>query len=103
MPKQRGHQLGDICYQTGLSWRALVHLIRPKSGREGHYLREIRIVFKPEKVLVILKKDGPKGPQIGFIESESFDEAIWVMGQAVKAKQINWKADKWGSMRIDKK
>lgn len=102
MPRRRAHQLGDICYETGKNWRALVHLVRPRRGNQGHYLREIRLIFKPEKVLVVLKKDGPKGPQVAFLDAGNFDECLWVMAQAVTSKSLNWKEDKWVSMRSDK-
>lgn len=103
MPKQRGWQLGDICYETGRRWRSLVHLIRPTSGKMGHRMTEVRLQFKDDTVLLILKKDTPKGPQIAFLEAESFDTALWVLEDAVKAKRVPWKRDRWRTMRIDEK
>ena len=80
-----------------------MHLIRPKTGRAGHYLKEVKIILKKESVLIVLKKDGPKEAQVAFIEAAEFDEAIWVLSQEIKSKRVQWKEDRWRKMRVDKK
>lgn len=103
MPRQRAHQQGDICYQTGKHWRTLVHLIRPKSGKAGHYLTEIKIQLKQDRVLIVLKKDSPGGPQVAFVSAEDFDGAIWVLAQEITSKKLRWRVDEWEIRRVDKK
>ena len=102
MPKQRTWQEGDICYQTGLNWRSLIHLIRPRNGREGHYLTEVKIMFRRDGVLMVLKKDSPTGPKVAFIETEHFDSCVWVLKEHIVSKQVQWKPDKFRSIRNDK-
>ncbi len=102
MPKQRAHQQGDICYQTGLHWRTLVHLTRMGSGKAGHRLTEIRVQLKDEGVLIMLKKKTPKGPEIAFVRADSFDKCVWAMSREIKAKTLKWRVDRFAAMRSDK-
>lgn len=102
MPRQRAWQEGDPCYQTGLHWRSLIYLVRPQKGVAGHFLKEIKIQFKEDKILIILKKDSPKGPMVAFIEARRFGEVVWVMAHLIKSKQLRWRLDEWEMRRVAK-
>jgi hypothetical protein len=58
--------------------------------------------FKGTSVLVVLKKDTPKGPMVAFLEARNLDDALYVTAAAVKSKTVPWKPDKFRSMRSDK-
>jgi len=86
---------GDICYQTGLYVRSIVHLLHHGRTTKGHKFKSVQVNFKEDSVLIILKKESPKGPQIAFVEARSFTAALWGMQQEITSKRIAWKADKW--------
>lgn len=87
---------------NGRNWNALKLLTGLGQERMGHRLTAVNIQLKPNSVLIILKKDSPKGAMIAFLEAKGLDEALWVMASMVKAKRIPWKPDKWRSTRNDK-
>lgn len=90
-PKGWGHRFNEV----GSNMLALRHLISDGETVRGHRFREIRVQWKDDSVLVILKKDSPKGPQIAFLEGIGFEEAIYITASAIKAKSVPWKLDKW--------
>ena len=94
----------DICYQTGKSLRTLIHLIHHGRVTKGHRLKSFSLQFKEGSVLIVLKKESPKGDQVAFIEAEgSMTAALWCMERAVKSKRVPWKQDKWMKRGLDKK
>lgn len=95
--------LGHNVVSNGRHWNALKLLTGNARELVGHRLTAVDIRFKGETVLVMLKKESPKGPQVAFLEAKDLDDALYVMAAAVRSKTIPWKADKWGSMRSDKK
>lgn len=86
---------GDICYQTGLYWRSLVHLTGLPGKKSGHRLTSIRLDFIESGIRIILKKQTPKGPKIAFLNCTDFDAALWVMSQSIKAKKLKWREDRY--------
>jgi hypothetical protein len=93
---------GHNVVENGRNWNCLRLLTGLGQTRRGHRLDAINISFKEESVLIILKKSSPKGPQVAFLEAKDLDDALYVMGQAIKSKTVPWKTDKFRSIRSDK-
>lgn len=93
--KPRLPDWGTNFRQTGSNLMALRHLVADGKERRGHKFLEIRLQWKDDSLLVILKKDSPKGPEIAFIEGDTLEEAVYVMAHMVKSKTVPWKQDKW--------
>lgn len=87
---------------NGRNWNCLRLLTGLGQEKAGHRMKQINFQFKDNHILLILKKDSPKGPMVAFIECEDLDKSLWVAASLTKSKQIPWKADKWGTMRKDK-
>lgn len=87
-----GRNLNAIRLLTGLS-----------AGRSGHILRQLNFHINEGTVLIIMKKDSPKGPMVAFLEGATLDDALYVVAAAVKSKTVPWKPDKWRTTRNDKK
>ena len=79
------------------------HLISEPHGVNGHRLTSINIHWKESTVLIILKKESPKGHQVAFLEARDLDDALFVMAHAIKSKTIRWRVDEWQMRRLDKK
>jgi len=99
--KASWRQIG-LPHLNGTTWATLRHLTHGNDGKDGHRLTEVRLVFKGETVLILMKKDSPKGPQVAFLEAYNLEDALEIMASGIKARNIPWKPDKWGSMRNDK-
>lgn len=82
-------------YGMGLNLNALCLIANVPHGRQDHVLKEIKIQFKEEHCLVILKKATPSGGQVAFLQAEDLAWALWAMAHGIKAKTIKWKTDKW--------
>jgi len=87
---------------NGRNFNAVRLLTGLSAGKSGHTLRQISFQFKDETVLIVMKKDSPKGPKVAFLEAYTLDDALYVAASAIKSKTIPWKDDKWRSMRSDK-
>ena len=87
---------------NGRNWNCLRLLTGIGQEREGHRLIAIDIRLKGTSVLIVLKKDSPKGPMVAFLEAKNLDDALYVMASAIRSKAVPWKADKYRSMRKDK-
>lgn len=88
---------------NGRNWNCLKLLTGLGAERGGHKLVAIDIRFNASTVLVLLKKDSPKGPMVAFMEAANLDDALYVVAAAVKSKTVPWKPDKFRTMRSDKK
>jgi hypothetical protein len=99
---QSGQEYGFNVVANGRNWNCLRLLTGFGAEREGHKLTAIDIRFKEATILVVLKKDSPKGPQVAFLEAANLDDVLFVVASAVKSKTIPWKPDKFRSMRSDK-
>ena len=88
---------------NGRNFNAIRLLTGKTTGVKGHILRQVNFHFKDNSILIILKKDSPKGPMVAFMEAESLDDALWVVACAIKHKRIPWKPDKWRTTRSDEK
>lgn len=71
-------------------------------SRKDHYLTSIQFKFRKDDILIVMKKDTPKGAMICFLEAATIDDALYNMALHIKRKNLPWKPDKWTSMRIDK-
>ena len=89
--------IGGNLYGMGLNLAAIRHLTGLPQGKRGHRLTSIRFMFKEESILIILKKDTPKGKMVAFADAETLEGAIWVMAQLIKSKSLKWRTDKWTS------
>jgi hypothetical protein len=87
----------------GRHWNTIRLLTGLAVGRSGHQLISMQLQFKEETVLIILKKKSPTGDQVAFLEAATLELVLWVMASAIKSKTVPWKANKWTSMRSDKK
>lgn len=87
---------------NGRNFNAIRLLTGLGQQRAGHTLKTLSFHFKPDSVLIRLKKDSPKGPMVAFLEAEGLDDALWVAAQYIKAQRVPWKPDKWRSTRNDK-
>lgn len=94
---------GHNVVANGRNWAAIRLMTGLTVGRSGHILRQVNFHFKDESVLVILKKDSPKGPMVAFLEGKTLDDALYVAAYAIKSRTVPWKDDKWRSTRNDKK
>jgi hypothetical protein len=94
---------GHNVVANGRNWNAVKLLTGTPHGRRGHKLTGITFTIKDDCVLITLKKTTPKGKQVAFITANTLDDALYVMASGIKAKNLRWKADKWGSIRSDKK
>lgn len=96
-------EYGHNVVANGRNWNAIRLLTGLANGRSGHTLQQINFHFKDATVLIIMKKDSPRGPKVAFLEANTLDDALWVAATAVKSKKVPWKDDKWRSTRSDKK
>jgi hypothetical protein len=87
---------------AGRNWNSLRLLTGVGAEKEGHRLAAIDIRFKGDTVLIVLKKDSPKGPMVAFLEAMSLEDVLFVVASAIKSKAVPWKPDKFRSMRSDK-
>lgn len=87
------------CLANGRNIRALVLLTNSPQGVGGHTLKSIQIQFRETDVLIILKKDSPKGAKVAFIEANGLDDALYVMASLIKAKRVPWRDDRWASKK----
>jgi hypothetical protein len=89
--------------RNGYNWNSLRLLTGGEHGVKGHVLRAVDFRLQTDSVLVILKKDTPKGPMVAFVEGKDLDTALELVCHAVKSVTLSWKPDKYRSMRNDKK
>ncbi len=87
--------VGGRLYGMGLNLNSLCLIANVPHGRQDHVLTEIKIQFKEEKCLVILKKVTPSGGKVAFYEAEDIAWALWILANGIKSKTVNWKEDKW--------
>lgn len=88
---------------NGHNWNSIRLLTGCGKVVQKQQLVAIDMRFDVDKVLIILKKDSPKGPMVAFLETSNLDDALDVLARAIKAKAVPWKPDKYRSMRSDKK
>jgi len=94
-------EYGRNVVANGRNWNYLKLVTRLQGGTKGHYLTEIRFKFTDEDVMVIVKKDSPKGPMVAFTGGPTLDHALYNLAFLVKSKGLRWKADKWRTIRSD--
>jgi len=80
----------------GTHWNTIRLLTGLAVGKSGHILTSMRMDFKEEGVLIILKKKTPTGPEVAFLEAPTLELVLWVMASAIKSRTVPWKKDKWG-------
>lgn len=80
---------------NGRNWNAIRLLTGLSAGRSGHSLTQINFQFKATSVLIILKKDSPKGKMVAFLEASNLDSALFVLAYHIKSKRVPWKPDKY--------
>lgn len=93
---------GHNVVANGRNWNSLKLLTGMPTGKGGHVLRAVDVRINDDGVLVVLKKDSPKGPMVAFLNAKNLDDALYVVAAGVKAKNLGWKPDKFRSMRSDK-
>jgi len=81
--------------QLGQWWSAIRHLTNIPTGKSGHNLTDISFKIREKDVLVVIRKDSPKGRMVAFVDAPSLDLALWRVAQMIEAKQLGWKVDKW--------
>jgi len=81
---------------VGTHWNTIRLLTGLAVGKSGHILTSMRLDFKEEGVLIILKKKAPEGPMVAFLEAPTLELVLWVMASAIKSKTVPWHKDKWG-------
>ena len=90
-------------FSLGLQMQTIRLMVGGQGGKAGHRLKGLNIKFLDDEVLLVVKKDTPKGPMVAFFGAEDLEGAMYNLALAIKAKRIDWKPDKWGSMRNDGK
>lgn len=89
--------------ENGHNWNSLRLLFGFGRPIQKHRLTAVNLSIKEDHVLIILKKESPKGPMVAFLPAQDLEDALDVMCKAIKGNTIPWKPDKWVSMRSDKK
>lgn len=93
--EKNSEEYGLNVLPNGRNWNTIRLLTGKNAGMGGHVLRQVNFHFKGTSILIILKKDSPKGPMVAFLEAETLDDALFVLATAIKAKTIDWRPDKW--------
>jgi len=81
--------------RLGQWWSAIRLLTNIPTGKSGHNLTDISFKVREKDVLVVIRKDSPKGRMVAFVDAPSLDLALWRVAQMIEAKQLGWKVDKW--------
>lgn len=102
MSDERKEAYGHNVVANGRNWNVIKLLTGVGATRKGHRLVSISIHFKTDEVLVISKKEGPKGPEVSFLAAPNIDAALYVLASSIKSKQMGWRPDKWRTTRNDK-
>lgn len=81
--------------RVGHQWNAIRHLMAMQHEVAGHRLTAINFKIKPDEILIILRKETPKGNKVSFISASSLDDGLDVLCQLIKNKQLKWKDDRY--------
>lgn len=71
------------------------YTINYPDGLDGHVFKSVQIQFKDDEILVIMKKDTPKGPMVSFTSANSFIWALYNVHRGLITRKMRWMPDKW--------
>lgn len=86
---------------NGRNWNYIRLLTGHAERWTKHRLTGINFRFNADGILVVVKKDSPKGPQVAFIDGKDLDTALYNLAYGIKSKSLRWRPDKFSTMRRD--
>lgn len=101
MQAPKEEQYGFNVVANGRNWNYIKLLTGHAKRWTGHHLTGINFKFKDNEVVVVIKKDSPKGPQVAFVWGPDLDGALYNLAYEIKSKSLRWRTDKYRTTRSD--